>query len=68
MDIPLSHFVVVMIFCHVFLESFAYLNIARLAAPLRIAVALSSTSWIQEKILGRFSPQSIEKTYEKADR
>ena len=36
-------------------EAFAYINIARLAAPLRIAFALSSTSWIQSNVVDRFS-------------
>ena len=35
-------------------EALAYVNIARLAAPLRIALALSSTPWIQKHLLDRF--------------
>ena len=42
-------------------EAFAYVNIARLAAPLRIAFALSSTPWIQQNILDRIMTDSATK-------
>ena len=35
-------------------EAFAYVNIARFAAPLRIGLALSSAPWIQNNLLDRF--------------
>eukprot|EP00977_Amphora_coffeiformis_P012390 scaffold3063_cov191-Amphora_coffeaeformis.AAC.2 len=34
-------------------EAFAYVNIARFAAPLRIGLALSSAPWIQSNLLDR---------------
>ena len=44
--------------CSFSTEAFAYVNVARLAAPLRIAFALSSTSWVQENLLDRFGVPS----------
>lgn len=35
-------------------EAFAYVNIARFAAPLRVGLALSSTPWIHKNLLDRF--------------
>lgn len=35
-------------------EAFAFVNFARFAVPLRIGLALSTTSWIQENIVDRF--------------
>ena len=38
-------------------EAFTYLNVARLAAPFRIAVSLSLVPWIQTNIIDRFQKQ-----------
>ena len=35
-------------------EAFAFVNFARFAVPLRIGLALSTTSWIQENIVEKF--------------
>lgn len=35
-------------------EAFAFVNFARLAVPLRIGLALSTTSWIDENIVQKF--------------
>ncbi|CAB9515446.1 Protein of unknown function (DUF2499) [Seminavis robusta] len=35
-------------------EAFAFVNFARFAVPLRIGLALSTTSWIQENIVDRY--------------
>ena len=35
-------------------EAFAYVNVARFAAPLRIGLALGLTPWIQKSILDPF--------------
>ena len=35
-------------------EAFAFVNFARFAVPLRIGLALSTTSWIQNNIVDRF--------------
>jgi hypothetical protein len=36
-------------------EAFAYVNLARLAAPLRVGTALSLVPWVQANIVDRFS-------------
>lgn len=35
-------------------EAFAFVNFARLAVPLRIGLALSTTSWIDENVVQKF--------------
>jgi len=35
-------------------EAFAFVNFARFAVPLRIGLALSTTSWIQENVVEKF--------------
>ena len=35
-------------------EAFAFVNFARLAVPLRIGLALSTTPWIDENIVQKF--------------
>lgn len=35
-------------------EAFAFVNFARLAVPLRIGLALSTTPWVQENVVDRF--------------
>lgn len=54
-DLPVFHTLLLLETCS---EAFAYVNVARLAAPLRIAFALSSTSWVQENLLDRFGVKS----------
>ena len=41
-------------YTHTHTEAFAYVNVARLAAPLRFAAAMSGSSWVQENVLDRF--------------
>ena len=36
-------------------EAFAFVNVARFAVPLRIGLALSTTPWIQQNVVDRFS-------------
>jgi hypothetical protein len=36
-------------------EAFAFVNFARFAVPLRIGLALSTTGWIQENVVDRFT-------------
>lgn len=36
-------------------EAFAFVNFARFAVPLRIGLALSTTPWIQENVVDRFT-------------
>jgi hypothetical protein len=36
-------------------EAFAFVNVARFAVPLRIGLALSTTPWLQENVINRFS-------------
>mmetsp|Transcript_29530 Transcript_29530/g.43559 ORF Transcript_29530/g.43559 Transcript_29530/m.43559 type:complete len:228 (+) Transcript_29530:61-744(+) len=36
-------------------EAFAFVNFARFAVPLRIGLALSTTPWIQENVIDKFS-------------
>jgi hypothetical protein len=36
-------------------EAFAYVNVARLAAPLRVGAALSFVPWVQANVVDRFS-------------
>lgn len=38
-------------------EAFAFVNVARFAVPLRIGLALSTTPWIQKKIVDRFQQE-----------
>jgi hypothetical protein len=35
-------------------EAFAFVNFARLAVPLRIGLALSTTPWIEENVVKKF--------------
>ena len=35
-------------------EAFAFVNFARLAVPLRIGLALSTTPWVEENIVKKF--------------
>ena len=35
-------------------EAFAFVNFARLAVPLRIGMALSTTPWVEENIVKKF--------------
>lgn len=41
-------------------EAFAFVNFARLAVPLRIGLALSTTPWIDENIVQKFMKKSEE--------
>jgi hypothetical protein len=41
-------------------EAFAFVNFARLAVPLRIGLALSTTPWIDENIVQRFMKKEDE--------
>ena len=41
-------------------EAFAFVNVARLAVPLRIGLALGTTPWIQSNIVDRFLTNSNE--------
>jgi hypothetical protein len=36
-------------------EAFAFVNFARFAVPLRIGLALSTTQWVQENVVDRFT-------------
>jgi hypothetical protein len=38
-------------------EAFAFVNFARFAVPLRIGLALSTTSWIQTNVIDRFQKE-----------
>ena len=41
-------------------EAFAFVNFARLAVPLRIGLALSTTSWIDENVVQKFMKKKEE--------
>ena len=41
-------------------EAFAFVNFARLAVPLRIGLALSTTSWIDENVVQKFMKKDGE--------
>ena len=41
-------------------EAFAFVNFARLAVPLRIGLALSTTPWIDENIVQKFGKKDDE--------
>merc|ERR1712160_49003 len=41
-------------------EAFAFVNFARFAVPLRIGLALGTTPWIQENVVGRFIKKEEE--------
>lgn len=41
-------------------EAFAFVNFARLAVPLRIGLALSTTPWIDENIVQKFMKKGEE--------
>ena len=41
-------------------EAFAFVNFARLAVPLRIGLALSTTPWIDENIVSKFGKKDNE--------
>lgn len=48
-------------------EAFAFVNFARLAVPLRIGLALSTTQWIDENVVQKFGKkdgQACEETDE----
>ena len=38
-------------------EAFAFVNLARLAVPVRIGLALSTTPWVKDNIVDRFFPE-----------
>ena len=38
-------------------EAFAFVNFARLAVPLRIGLALSTTPWIEENVVKKFKKE-----------
>lgn len=42
-------------------EAFAFVNVARLAVPLRIGLALSTTPWIQQNIVEKIGKESETK-------
>uniref|UniRef100_A0A7S4C6V1 DUF1279 domain-containing protein n=1 Tax=Chrysotila carterae TaxID=13221 RepID=A0A7S4C6V1_CHRCT len=39
-------------------EAFAFVNVARLAVPLRIGLALSTTPWVQANVVDKFNKKS----------
>lgn len=41
-------------------EAFAFVNFARFAVPLRIGLALSTTSWVQDNVVDRFMKKDGE--------
>ena len=41
-------------------EAFAFVNFARLAVPLRIGLALSTTPWVEENIVKKFLKKDID--------
>ena len=43
-------------------EAFAVVNFARLAVPLRLGLALSTTPWVQENIVSRFFDEETNDT------
>lgn len=45
-------------------EAFAFVNFARLAVPLRIGLALSTTSWVDENIVQKFMKDEPAKSAE----
>lgn len=45
-------------------EAFAFVNFARLAVPLRITLALSTTGWIDENVVQKFGKKNGEETDE----
>jgi hypothetical protein len=42
------------------LEAFAFVNIARLAVPIRIGLALSTIPWVEQNIVNRFNRSLVE--------
>ena len=42
-------------------EAFAFVNFARLAVPLRIGLALSTTGWIEENVVKKFLKKNEER-------
>jgi hypothetical protein len=47
-------------------EAFAFVNFARFAVPLRIGLALSTTSWIQSNVVDKYMKKSEEQCEEPA--
>ena len=45
-------------------EAFAFVNFARLAVPLRIGLALSTTPWIDENIVQKFMKKDVDEKEE----
>jgi hypothetical protein len=43
-------------------EAFAFVNFARLAVPLRIGLALSTSPWIDENIVQKFTKKEDVQT------
>ena len=41
-------------------EAFAFVNFARLAVPLRIGLALSTTPWVEENIVKKFLKKDVD--------
>jgi hypothetical protein len=41
-------------------EAFAFVNLARFAVPLRIGLALSTTPWVQQNLVDRFSTKKTD--------
>ena len=41
-------------------EAFAFVNVARLAVPLRIGLALGTTPWVQANIVDRFQKPPLD--------
>ena len=39
-------------------EAFAFVNVARFAAPLRVGVALSCVPWVQRNIVDKFQSRT----------
>ncbi|KAL9188024.1 hypothetical protein ACHAXT_006402 [Thalassiosira profunda] len=49
------------------LEAFAFVNVARLAVPLRIGLALSTVPWVEENIMRRFKGSDSGSSGEEAE-